>query len=135
MLEEILKHRPKGATHWDVGTYYKKDGDKWFYWDRLWFRVADISTLNMWMTTLPEDKEPAMSEFEGKSGKWAWEVQKEQQAKVEELQKRLDAALKETQFALQYVEDDMRGNHEFLKMAMIRVFKDLEQVLKGGEFK
>ncbi len=49
----------------------------------------------------------------------------------EELQKRVDAALKETQFALQYVEDDMRGNHEFLKMAMIRVFKDLEQALKG----
>lgn len=63
MLEEILKHRPKGATHWDVGTYYKKDGDKWFYWDRLWFRVADISTLNKWMTTLPDEKDPAMSEF------------------------------------------------------------------------
>ncbi|MCF4874070.1 hypothetical protein L1Z30_19180, partial [Acinetobacter baumannii] len=27
----------------------------------------------------------AMSEFEGKSGKWAWEIQKEQQAKVEGL--------------------------------------------------
>ncbi|MEI1679944.1 hypothetical protein V8P49_01800 [Acinetobacter baumannii] len=63
MFEQILKHRPKGATHWDVGTYYKKDGDKWFYWDRLWFRVADLSTLNMWMTTLSEEKEPAMSEF------------------------------------------------------------------------
>ncbi|EPQ2353891.1 hypothetical protein PZF70_000992 [Acinetobacter baumannii] len=49
------------------------------------------------------------------------------------LQKRVDAALKETQFALQYVEEDMRGNHEFLKMAMIRTFKALEQVLNGGE--
>ena len=48
-----------------------------------------------------------------------------------ELQKRVDAALKETQYALQYVEDDMRGNHEFLKMAMIRTFKALEQALKG----
>lgn len=48
-----------------------------------------------------------------------------------ELQKRVDAALKETQFALQYVEEDMRGNHEFLQMAMIRTFKALEQVLKG----
>lgn len=118
-----------------------------------------------------------MSEFEGKSGKWAWEIQKEQQAKVEELQKqnawlsdvaerenkranklkeehvsttvllgkveqqkaelqkRVDAALKETQFALQYVEEDMRGNHEFLQMAMIRTLKALEQVLKGGESK
>lgn len=62
----------------------------------------------------------------------AWWVFQHQQAKVEELQKRLDGALKETQYALQYVEDDMRGNHEFLKMAMIRVFKDLEQALKGG---
>ncbi|MDA5696310.1 hypothetical protein MMY88_18345 [Acinetobacter baumannii] len=49
-----------------------------------------------------------------------------------ELQKRVDAALKETQFALQYVEEDMRGNHEFLQMAMIRTFKALEQALKGG---
>lgn len=57
--------------------------------------------------------------------------QQSQQAKVEELQKRVDAALKETQFALQYVEDDMRGNHEFLQMAMIRTFKALEQALKG----
>ncbi|HBI8900789.1 hypothetical protein [Acinetobacter baumannii] len=30
-----------------------------------------------------------MSEFEGKSGKWAWEIQKEQQAKVEELEKHI----------------------------------------------
>lgn len=47
------------------------------------------------------------------------------------LQKRVDAALKQTQYALQYVEEDMRGNHEFLQMAMIRTFKDLEQALKG----
>ncbi|ENF2038882.1 hypothetical protein ACLQM0_003735 [Acinetobacter baumannii] len=50
----------------------------------------------------------------------------------DELQKRVDAALKETQFALQYVEEDMRGNHEFLQMAMIRTLKAIEQVLKGG---
>ncbi|WP_424585530.1 hypothetical protein [Acinetobacter baumannii] len=74
-----------------------------------------------------------------------WVVWQHQQAKVEELQtlytqqginmlkmqKRVDAALKETQFALQYVEEDMRGNHEFLQMAMIRTFKALEQALKG----
>lgn len=80
--------------------------------------------------------------------KWeAWaNAWQHQQAKVEELQtlytqqginmlkmqKRVDAALKETQFALQYVEEDMRGNHEFLKMAMIRTLKAIEQVLKGG---
>ncbi|ENV60400.1 hypothetical protein F950_02963 [Acinetobacter soli NIPH 2899] len=54
-------------------------------------------------------------------------------AKVDELQARLDAALKETQHALRYVEEDMRGNHEFLQMAMIRTFKSLAQALKGGE--
>ncbi|CAM0592645.1 CZB domain-containing protein [Acinetobacter baumannii] len=63
----------------------------------------------------------------------AWMSFQHQQAKVEELQKRLDGALKETQYALQYVEEDMRGNHEFLQMAMIRTLKALEQVLKGGE--
>ncbi|WP_038349690.1 hypothetical protein [Acinetobacter baumannii] len=47
------------------------------------------------------------------------------------LQKRVDAATKQAQNALQYVEEDMRGNHEFLQMAMIRTFKDLEQALKG----
>ncbi|PCN94504.1 hypothetical protein AS584_18835 [Acinetobacter baumannii] len=47
-------------------------------------------------------------------------------------EKRLDGALKETQYALQYVEEDMRGNHEFLQMAMIRTLKAIEQVLKGG---
>lgn len=71
--------------------------------------------------------------------------QQSQQAKVEELQtlytqqginmlklqKRVDAATKQAQNALQYVEEDMRGNHEFLQMAMIRTFKDLEQALKG----
>ncbi|EOY7130497.1 hypothetical protein Q4010_04590 [Acinetobacter baumannii] len=67
--------------------------------------------------------------------KWeAWaNAWQHQQAKVEELQKRLDGALKETQYALQYVEEDMRGNHEFLQMAMIRAFKELEKVLNGGE--
>ncbi|VCX44045.1 hypothetical protein BANRA_00282 [Acinetobacter baumannii] len=40
--------------------------------------------------------------------------------------------IKETQYALQYVEEDMRGNHEFLQMAMIRTLKAIEQVLKGG---
>lgn len=64
---------------------------------------------------------------------WAiWqEAWQHQQAKVEELQKRLYGALKETQYALQYVEGDMRGNHEFLQMAMIRTFKTLEQALNG----
>ncbi len=53
--------------------------------------------------------------------------------KNRQLQSRMDAASKETQHALRYVEEDMRGNHEFLKMAMIRTFKSLAQALKGGE--
>ncbi|WP_032810651.1 hypothetical protein [Acinetobacter vivianii] len=48
-----------------------------------------------------------------------------------DLQKRLDAALKRSKHALQYVEEDRRGDFEFLQMAMIRVFKDLEQALQG----
>ncbi|EQA1831009.1 hypothetical protein ACYQS9_002421 [Acinetobacter baumannii] len=49
-----------------------------------------------------QKKEPAMSEFEGKSGKWAWEIQKEQQAKVEELQVQLKGAQERAQLVLQY---------------------------------
>ncbi|BFM65333.1 hypothetical protein ACWY7H_003318 [Acinetobacter baumannii] len=132
MFEQILKRRPKGATHWQAGYYYNSDEcGIWSIWENgKWH--GDFKFPDGVMTKLPEEKEPVMSEFEGKSGKWAWEIQKEQQAKVEELQKRLDRALKETQYALQYVEEDMRGNHEFLQMAMIRTFKAIEQVLKGG---
>lgn len=133
MFEQILKRRPKGATHWQAGYYYNSDEcGIWSIWENgKWH--GDFKFPDGVMTKLPEEKEPVMSEFEGKSGKWAWEIQKEQQAKVEELQKRLDGALKETQYALQYVEEDMRGNHEFLQMAMIRTLKAIEQVLKGGE--
>ncbi|MDC5498168.1 hypothetical protein OHX04_06995 [Acinetobacter baumannii] len=132
MFEQILKRRPKGATHWQAGYYYNSDEcGIWSIWENgKWH--GDFKFPDGVMTKLPEEKEPDMSEFEGKSGKWAWEIQKEQQAKVEELQKRLDRALKETQYALQYVEEDMSGNHEFLQMAMIRTFKAIEQVLKGG---
>lgn len=35
-------------------------------------------------------KEPVMSEFEGKSGKWAWEIQKEQQANLVELRSSIE---------------------------------------------
>lgn len=61
------------------------------------------------------------------------QVWEHKQKRIDELQARVDAALKETQHALRYVEADMRGNHEFLKMAMIRTFKSLAQALKGGE--
>lgn len=61
------------------------------------------------------------------------QVWEHKQKRIDELQARVDAALKETQHALRYVEEDMRGNHEFLQMAMIRTFKSLAQALKGGE--
>lgn len=37
MLEEILKHRPTGATHWQAGVYYRvsKYG-VWSKWDGSW---------------------------------------------------------------------------------------------------
>ncbi|HEO1767692.1 TPA: hypothetical protein VAM28_003388 [Acinetobacter baumannii] len=60
-----------------------------------------------------------MSEFEGKSGKWAWEIQKEQQAKVEELQKRIDKALK--------IHDEF-DDQDDVRLMMYAV----EQALKGG---
>ncbi|WP_396231367.1 hypothetical protein [Acinetobacter baumannii] len=82
---------------------------------------------------LPLDKS-ADGVYQALETQSAWMSFQHQQAKVEELQKRLDRALKETQYALQYVEEDMRGNHEFLQMAMIRTFKAIEQVLKGGQY-
>lgn len=78
----------------------------------------------------------AMREIESNCADYEYYFQMGQQSKqkqIDELQARLDAASKETQHALRYVEADMRGNHEFLKMAMIRTFKSLAQALKGGE--
>lgn len=78
----------------------------------------------------------AMREIERNCADYEYYFQMGQQSKqkrIDELQARVDAALKETQHALRYVEEDMRGNHEFLQMAMIRTFKSLAQALKGGE--
>lgn len=75
----------------------------------------------------------------------AWVACQSWQAKVDELQnlytqqginmlklqKRVDAALEQVQGNLKYVEQDRRENFEFLQMAMIRAFKELEQALKG----
>lgn len=47
MIEEIQKHKPKGATHWQAGEYYWKTqkGD-WFKWNGgYWtgsFQLPDI---------------------------------------------------------------------------------------------
>ena len=58
-----------------------------------------------------------------------------QQAKNDELQKRVDAALKETLNALHYVEGDIRGNFDFLQVAMIRTFKELKKTLESSNAK
>ncbi|OWX20444.1 hypothetical protein, partial [Acinetobacter baumannii] len=85
MFEQILKRRPKGATHWQAGYYYNSDEcGIWSIWENgKWH--GDFKFPDGVMTKLPEEKEPVMSEFEGKSGKWAWEIQKEQQANLVEL--------------------------------------------------
>lgn len=76
MFEQILKRRPKGATHWQAGYYYNSDEcGIWSIWENgKWH--GDFKFPDGVMTKLPEEKEPVMSEFEGKSGKWAWEIQK-----------------------------------------------------------
>ncbi len=63
MLEQILKHRPKGATHWQAGYYYNSDEcGIWSIWENgKWH--GDFKFPDGVMTKLPEEKEPAMSEF------------------------------------------------------------------------
>ncbi|KYQ83552.1 hypothetical protein AWW72_13265 [Acinetobacter sp. NRRL B-65365] len=54
MIEEIMKHAPKGATHWQAGVYYKENEyGVWSIWDENeWnssFRFPDG-----FMTTIPK---------------------------------------------------------------------------------
>ncbi len=66
MFEQILKHRPKGATHWQAGYYYNSDEcGIWSIWENgKWH--GDFKFPDGVMTKLPEEKEPAMSEFKAK---------------------------------------------------------------------
>ncbi|EMD7214464.1 hypothetical protein ACVEVX_003311 [Acinetobacter baumannii] len=99
-----------------------------------------------------------MSEFEGKSGKWAWEIQKEQQAKVEELQRRnqmLNDNIKEQGQKLVYQNEVIETQAEKLlglrdekaelqkrvdalskrlSEATGLVVEELEQALKGDQY-
>ncbi|MDQ9030605.1 hypothetical protein [Acinetobacter nosocomialis] len=104
MFEQILKHRPKGATHWQAGYYYNSDEcGIWSIWENgKWH--GDFKFPDGVMTKLPEEKEPAMSEFKEKvfldwylkeshlgfepidHARAAWQ---HQQAKVEEMEKQL----------------------------------------------
>ncbi|MDC4851436.1 hypothetical protein NRA01_10230 [Acinetobacter baumannii] len=70
-----------------------------------------------------------MSEFEGKSGKWAWEIQKEQQATVEDLKNSI------SELAQKY-KHDAHASSLFGDQDKARVYNrfanELEHLLKGG---
>ncbi|MFY0117197.1 hypothetical protein ABTP92_03940 [Acinetobacter baumannii] len=114
--------------NWDwyesqFGYRYSPDslrGKDWAIWQKAWqHRQAKVEELQNNINLLNE----ALDIKE--------QLNQKLREREDELQKRVDAATKQAQNALQYVEEDMRGNHEFLQMAMIRTFKDLEQALKG----
>lgn len=57
-----------------------------------------------------------------------WSVQ---QAKVEGLQKRVDAALQEIKGAARWINEDAIDDSEFIKGGALHALKRLEQALKG----
>ncbi|HAV3842116.1 TPA: hypothetical protein JIF38_003536 [Acinetobacter baumannii] len=119
-LGKFGRYVSNGSRRIDA-MYLESFNEKWEAWANAWqHQQAKV-----------EELQKQLSEYifvsETLDEMYVKEVQKS-----DELQKRVDAALKETQYALQYVEEDMRGNHEFLQMAMIRTLKAIEQVLKGG---
>ncbi|EHU3263500.1 hypothetical protein C6378_19800 [Acinetobacter pittii] len=129
MFEQILKHRPKGATHWQAGYYYNSDEcGIWSIWENgKWH--GDFKFPDGVMTKLPEEKEPVMSEFEGKSGKWAWEIQKEQQANLDELKKSI------SEMAQRYRVEahELSRIRDFEKSQMYSHFaRELDHLIKGG---
>lgn len=74
-------------------------------------------------------KEPDMSEFEGESGKWAWEIQKEQQANVDELKKSI------SEMAQRYRVEahELSRIRDFEKSQMYSHFaRELDHLIKGG---
>ncbi len=129
MFEQILKHRPKGATHWQAGYYYNSNEcGIWSIWENgKWH--GDFKFPDGVMTKLPEEKEPAMSEFEGKSGKWAWEIQKEQQANLDELKKSISEMAQRYRVEAQ----ELSRIRDFEKSQMYSHFaRELDHLIKGG---
>ncbi|HFG6898100.1 TPA: hypothetical protein ACGIJ7_001885 [Acinetobacter baumannii] len=129
MFEQILKRRPKGATHWQAGYYYNSDEcGIWSIWENgKWH--GDFKFPDGVMTKLPEEKEPDMSEFEGKSGKWAWEIQKEQQANLDEFKKSI------SEMAQRYRVEahELSRIRDFEKSQMYSHFaRELDHLIKGG---
>lgn len=129
MFEQILKHRPKGATHWQAGYYYNSDEcGIWSIWENgKWH--GDFKFPDGVMTKLPEEKEPDMSEFDDKSGKWAWEIQKEQKANLDELKKSI------SEMAQRYRVEahELSRIRDFEKSQMYSHFaRELDHLIKGG---
>ncbi len=60
-------------------------------------------------------------------------VYQHQQSKVDELQKRVDAALQEIKGATRWLDEDAIDDPDFIKGGVLRAFARLEQALKGGE--
>lgn len=56
MFEQILKHRPKGATHWQAGYYYNSDEcGIWSIWENgKWH--GDFKFPDGVMTKLPGER-------------------------------------------------------------------------------
>jgi len=69
-----------------------------------------------------------MSEFEGKSGKWAWEIQKEQQANLDELRSSIE-------YLVQKYKHDAHASSIFGDQDKTRIYNrfvnQLEHLLKG----
>lgn len=58
---------------------------------------------------------------------------KEKNKRIVELEERINRTIKALESDLKYVEGDFRGNHEFLKLAMIRCFKEDIDILAGDK--
>lgn len=56
---------------------------------------------------------------------------KEKDKRIVDLEKRINKTIKALESDLKYVEGDFRGNHEFLKLAMIRCLKEDIDILAG----
>jgi len=84
--------------------------------------------VNQRLKLVLEQKEPAMSEFEGKYGKWAWEIQKEQQVNLDELRSSIENLV-------QKYKHDAHASSLFGDQDKARVYNgianQLDQLLKG----
>lgn len=126
----------KAEIYYSINPAYHNDvvalNAAWSMFQEQQAKVEELQKQNAWLSDVAERENKRANKLKEEHVSTTILLGKVEQQKAE-LQKRVDAALKETQFALQYVEEDMRGNHEFLQMAMIRTFKALEQALKGKD--